>query len=507
VQSESRRLHLRSIAEYQAYMLDLFLTERIQNLTNLIDDPRLELPPSSASMQTLLGHLKKDSDIFVDVGFFDSSGIQTAYDGPFPYLEHRDYSHEHWFITLRSSPNDFVITDVYLGFRQNPHFTIAVRRTIDGRYCVLRSTLDPEKFYQYIESLKGSDDVNISIINLKGAYQLVTQAVGAPLNPSSLAPPRTPRLGEGTASREGGKSAFAYAWLNSADWAVIVQRTQAGTPSFLVGGFISFAIFSIALILLVLSIILFRSKRLVQMQIERETATAQFEHAAKLASIGELSAGIAHEINNPLAVISEEVGLMKDLMNPEFKQKVTFDDLQSHLDDVQEAVFRCRDITRKLLSFVRKADIQLKSHHVNELMDEVLDGFWLHELAVSNIELVKNYGSDLPGIITDANQITQVFLNILNNAADAIKPPGRITISTSCNGGNLQIAIADTGKGITPEQMGKIFLPFYTTKEVGKGTGLGLSVSYSIVKSFGGDILVESISGKGSVFTVVLPVK
>jgi two-component system NtrC family sensor kinase len=262
---------------------------------------------------------------------------------------------------------------------------------------------------------------------------------------------------------------------------------------------------SAALILVVLSAIVIRAKKLVELQIEKELTQAQFEHAARLASVGELSAGIAHEINNPLAVISEESGLIGDLMNPELRTGTTFADLRPHLDNIEEAAFRCRDITRKLLSFVRKTDIRVEPCDLHQLLDELIDGFGVRETAGSGIEIVKHYAEERLLVVTDGNQLRQVFLNILKNGADAIRPPGRIDVTTARAGDEVSVSVADTGRGISSEEMGRIFLPFYTTKEVGKGTGLGLSVSLGIVRSLGGRILAESLPGKGSVFTVRLP--
>jgi two-component system NtrC family sensor kinase len=505
ISRESRAHHLKSVAEHQANTLDLFLNERVVNLANLIDDPKLKIPPTGGVMEVMLHQLKKNSDTFTDVGFFDSTGVQLAYEGPLPFLENRNYSAEPWFIRLRGREDHFIITDNYLGFRQKPHFTIAVSRVIQNRYVVLRATLDPQKFYEYVISQEGLSDVDLAVVNRDGIYQLVSPKTGLPLESSSVVPPSSPRLGW-LKVRNAGKSEFAYAWLRNADWAVIA-RPSGGDKIPLFSSRMGILVFSAVIIFGVLAVIVIRSKKLVELQIEKEVTKAQFEHAAKLASVGELSAGIAHEINNPLAIIAEEVGLIKDLMNPEFRTGTTFDDLKPHLDNIHDAVFRCRDITRKLLSFVRKTDIKLKPHHINTLIDEIVDAFWIHEMEVSNITIEKKYAADLPEIVTDGNQLKQIFLNILNNAADAITPPGKITISTSYADDHISVAISDTGKGITQEQMEKIFLPFYTTKEPGKGTGLGLSVSYGIVKSLGGKILVESIPGKGSVFTVVLPVK
>ncbi len=504
----SRHTHLQAIAEYQANTLDLFLRERIVNLRNLIDDPQFQAPPSKPAMQHYLERLQKSSDTFVDVGFFDSTGIQRGYAGHLDYLEDQDYSEESWFIDLKDDKSDFIITDIYLGFRQKPHFTIGINRIIEGQYIVLRATLDPEKFYEYIISHEKTKEVKISIVNQEGYYQIVTAHEGTPSGDSSIIPPRNQKIGIDKVVLGNNKIEYAYAWLLTADWAVIVEWVEQGIPLPVFGTQFGLTAFSFAIILLLLAIIIIRTKKIVEFQIERETTKAQFEHAAKLASVGELSAGVAHEINNPLAVISTEVGLIKDMMDPELGGSYELDDIVPHLISIDEEVFRCRDITRKLMSFVRKTEIKLMPHSVNVLIDEITDAFWKQEIAVSNIEIEKNYQDNIPEIVTDANQMKQIFLNILTNAFDAITPPGKVTITTSSDHeGHISIAFSDTGKGITPQEMDQIFMPFFTTKEVGKGTGLGLSVSYSIVRSLGGKITVESILGKGSVFTVVLPVR
>ena len=129
---ESRSLHMKSIAENLSNTLDLFLRERVVNLINIIDDPRISIPPTSSVMHSYLEKLKRDSDTFIDVGFFDSTGMQTAYAGPLTGLENRDYSHEQWYLTLKQQKERFIITDNYLGFRNQPHFTIAIKRLIQG---------------------------------------------------------------------------------------------------------------------------------------------------------------------------------------------------------------------------------------------------------------------------------------------------------------------------------------------------------------------------------------
>jgi len=501
---ESRSLHMKSIAENLSNTLDLFLRERVVNLINIIDDPRISIPPTSSVMHTYLEKLKRDSDTFIDVGFFDSTGMQTAYAGPLTGLENRDYSHEQWYTTLKKQKERFIITDNYLGFRNQPHFTIAIKRLIKDKCVMVRATLDPKKLYEFISSQENPDEVFISVLNSNGVYQVVTPIVGSVLENSSILPPDSTDLGVQDVALNIGNEYYAFAWLHNAKWAVIVQNNSDEESSTSFSLQTNILGFSAILIFLIIVIIIIRTKKLVQYEKEKDIADAQLEQAAKLASIGELSSGIAHEINNPLAIIASETGLMKDLMDPEFSTNTTFKDLDPHIENIRDATFRCRDITGKLLSFVRKGDIELKHHNVHSLLNEIVDDLIGHEMFVSNIEIIKKYCDEMPEILTDGNQLKQVFLNIINNAADAITPPGRIIISTSIAANSINIEIADTGKGISQENVDKIFLPFFTTKEVGKGTGLGLSVSYGIIKNLGGKIDVKSILGIGTTFTISL---
>ncbi len=505
---ESRQLHLRAVAEHLASTLDLFLNERRVNLANVIDDPAFPDHPDPAFLAERLTALRQASPAFVDLGVFDLDGTLLTYAGPHPALQSRSYANEGWFTTLRDGPDRHVVTDIYLGFRDRLHFTLAVKRRSPVGYRVLRAALSPEAIAAHIRGSHDRPAIRIALVNAEGRYQLVTPELGAPFELSPFHPPPEPSVG--TVEASGPQAAYAYSWLATAPWALVApsgKSAKSGGPFLGTPGAV--LLLTLGFFAIEGAVIWVRARQVVRERQRSQQAEAELEgqlvHAGKLAAVGELAAGIAHEINNPLAIISEEAGLIGDLMNPDFRRDTKFADLRPHLDNIQEAVFRCRDITRKLLSFVRKSDVQLESHDVSDLLDELIDGFWRREMAVSNIEIVKDYAQERLQIVTDANQLTQVFLNILNNAADAISPPGRITLTTARAGDAVSVGIADTGKGMSPEGIEKAFLPFYTTKEVGKGTGLGLSVSLGIVRSLGGRILVESTPGKGSTFTVLLP--
>jgi two-component system NtrC family sensor kinase len=506
--SESQRLHLRAIAESQANTLDLFLFERLVNLTNAVDDNHLAVPPTTDQMVERLDRLRRNSDTFVDFGFFDSLGVLSVYAGPFPSLEYRSYSDENWYRRLLASPDQFVITDIYLGFRRAPHFTIAISRRLNDQVVVYRATIDPHKMYEYVSSLGSAEEVYSSVVNREGKFQLANPAEGKPLDDARFVPPDSPRTGVVVVRVEDRQVPYAYAWLSSVDWGLTVRISQVESGS-LFSGFRLRVIGIAVVMLLVGSVILFhRAGKMVQAQIEADRTRTQLSHAAKLASVGELAAGIAHEINNPLAAINEEAGLTKDLLSRQYGKTIGTDDVIAALDSIQGLVFRCRDITHKLLGFVRKDDIDLREHDIHKLLDEVVDGLLGHELSVSNVTLVKMYDHSIPAILTDRNQLEQVFLNLIKNAQDAIGDRcGTIIVTTRRQNRDICIEIADTGKGMSPQQLEMIFIPFYTTKEVGQGTGLGLSVSYGIVRGLHGQIDATSTVGAGTTFTIRLPLQ
>jgi two-component system NtrC family sensor kinase len=237
----------------------------------------------------------------------------------------------------------------------------------------------------------------------------------------------------------------------------------------------------------------------------KERTRVQLARSERLASVGRLAAGVAHEINNPLAIIYEEAGLMKDALDPQFAHGFDQKEFLESLDAIMEATLRGRSITSKLMAFARKHDAEPEATDLNQVLERVLS-IKDHELRVSNIEVQQELAEGLPKVMVNPNQMEQVLLNLINNAMDAISDSGRISLRMRLDGGRVAIEVEDTGCGMSGDQMAKIFFPFFTTKAVGKGTGLGLSISYGIIKALGGSIEVASEVGEGSTFTITLPV-
>jgi two-component system NtrC family sensor kinase len=232
----------------------------------------------------------------------------------------------------------------------------------------------------------------------------------------------------------------------------------------------------------------------------------QLIQSQKLAAIGELSSGIAHEINNPLAIIGQESEWVNHLLQSDelgdFKQ---VNDLKDSLREITRQVERCKDITHRLLNFARKMETLLQVVDVNRLIEDMTK-LVERETKQHNINIVRRFQKDLPPVVSDAPLLRQVILNLLNNAAYAIQKDGAITLTTrSTDHGQVEIIVTDTGSGISKENLSKIFNPFFTTKPPGKGTGLGLSISHRIIDKLGGHISVTSELGHGTTFTIRLP--
>jgi two-component system NtrC family sensor kinase len=233
-------------------------------------------------------------------------------------------------------------------------------------------------------------------------------------------------------------------------------------------------------------------------QLHRQTHE-KLMRSDRLAMIGQLAAGVAHEINNPLGSIL----LFSRLVMQQTPQQGK---IRENLDRIEKETKRCHTIVRGLLDFARERKPLVESLDINQVLDATLKLFE-GQFLFQNIQVVREYNTQLPVVEADQSQLQQVFMNIILNAADAMNGTGRLVLATreSDTAGFVDIAISDTGSGIPPENLDRIFDPFFTTKGVGHGTGLGLSVSYGIVQNHGGDITASSTPGKGTTFTVSLP--
>jgi len=247
--------------------------------------------------------------------------------------------------------------------------------------------------------------------------------------------------------------------------------------------------------------------RELQLEVDKKTneimkAQEQLIDAEKLASLGRLSAGVAHELNNPLTGIITFAHLLRERMPEGMTQE------RDDIDVIIEQAEKCSNIIKGLLGFARKGTSEKMELNINDLIESSIS-MVRNQSKFYNVKIGLDLSAGLPPVYVDSNQLQQVILNIFTNAADAMNDKGAIQISTrtiKVDGKDyVETEFADTGPGILPEHLRRIFEPFFTTKPVGKGTGLGLPVSYGIIKRHGGDIIVRSKVGKGTSFLVRLP--
>ena len=231
----------------------------------------------------------------------------------------------------------------------------------------------------------------------------------------------------------------------------------------------------------------------------RKQAQEEIMKSERLAMVGQLAAGVAHEINNPLGGILLFSRLLLQKVPPEGI-------MRDNLERIERDAKRCQNIVQGLLDFARQREPRIEMLELNDVLERTVDLFEDQPL-FHNIEIVKQYQADLPVISADPAQIQQVFVNIIMNAVDAMDGKGTLTISTKSGDRDnyVEVSFTDTGRGISSDELAHVFEPFFTTKMVGRGTGLGLSISYGIIQQHGGTIKVSSQVGQGSTFLVILP--
>jgi PAS domain S-box-containing protein len=239
----------------------------------------------------------------------------------------------------------------------------------------------------------------------------------------------------------------------------------------------------------------------------RKVLQLQLIHQDRLAAIGKLGAGLAHEINNPLAVINEAAGWAGELLDSDERIKASpnFQEISESLSKIRQHTMRCKSITMRLLGFASQNESVAEACNVNNVINDVLD-FMYSRVRFSNIRFHTKLSPAVPDLAVNPVQLQQVLVNLIDNAIDVLPAGGHITIGTEAADGCLRITVADTGSGIPHKLLGTIFDPFVTSKPVGKGTGLGLSICYGIVNQLGGDIKVARTGPEGTQFLITLPI-
>ncbi|MFW2367199.1 MAG: sensor histidine kinase [Desulforhopalus sp.] len=479
------------------------------------------------NLEALFIRLQQEHPDFADIEIIDSEGNQQSYFGPYQ-LEAQNYQDQTWYqeVLLRG----VYISNVFSGFRQVPHFVIAVSRKHPGQEgsWVLRVTIDGKTLQRFVDTISTPSVSDIFLIDANWIAQTQPQKYGAIgevnmlydiekkendilesvlLEHREMAEDQQDIIVQKVL--DGQDILHASVRLENTPWRLDIVKEfylqgQAWS-SFRVRLITIFGYCAVVAVILILKISSGITNHIREADRKRQQFLAEVENANKLASIGRLAAGVAHEINNPLSIINQKTGLVQDYieLTGDFEYK---ESMRGALDGIQNSVVRCKTITHRLLGFARHTDVRTEELDINVVLQEVV-AFLAQEATYSQIQICFDLDQSIQKIYSDRSQLQQVFLNITNNAIDAIGSNGHITISSrTVDEKTIQINIVDDGSGMSSEVVRRIFDPFFTTKETGKGTGLGLSITYGILKKLGGTIRAESEVGVGTTFEITLPV-
>jgi two-component system NtrC family sensor kinase len=512
--------HLDVLTRKHKRSIDIFLEEKLMDIRLLAKTNRFADLTDQATLGQRFNELQRAFDrSFVDLGVVDHQGRQIAYSGPLE-LTGVNYSSAEWFEQAINNP--FYISDVFKGMRGAPHFIVSVRQEHNGMPWILRATIDFGEFNNLVEFLRIGETGIAFILNADGQFQ--TKPIAGVDTDDMIGLIKDSRLTDQSnlvirkSTPDGIEVIYAMAQLKGGDWTMVIQQEAADAFSDLKQTQRIVLLFILIGGLGIIAASLFLSKRLVsrisQSDKEKESAVKKEEmmsqqviETGKLASVGELAAGIAHEINNPVAIMIEEAGWVGDLLEEEdLDGSDNKEELFRALNQIKTQGRRCKEITHKLLSFARKTDSRIVEISVARMLTEI--AYLSSQRAkYSNVEIKTNFEENLPPVPASETEMQQVFLNLVNNALDVMeKTGGIITLGAKQAGNHIIVTVSDNGPGIADANIARVFDPFYTTKPVGKGTGLGLSICYGIINKIGGDINVHSTKGEGATFEIRFPI-
>ncbi|MCF8095843.1 MAG: two-component sensor histidine kinase [Desulfobacteraceae bacterium] len=515
---EKTYAHLEELVQKHKQNIDTFLNEKLSNIQYLVESTGIEKLTDKTLLQEKLVQLQEEyGDVFVDLGVVDESGKQLAYAGPYE-LNNVQYLEADWF--KRAINRDFFISDVFMGLRGSPHFIITVRRQYAPSVYILRATIDFRSFNTLVENLRVGETGHAFIVNREGRFQTRPAVEKARWQESYdyfvdqvKDSKQSVEIIEHVDDDSGKESLYAIAELKDGDWLLIFKQEIADafedvSRVFRISGII-FLLGGSGIIMMAFVMTKRTVRRIMRADKEKEKLNQQMIEAGKLASVGELAAGIAHEINNPVAIMVEEAGWIEDLLEEEeFAESENLSEFQRALRQIGTQGRRCKEITHKLLSFARKTDTTVKDVQLNDLIREIVD-LSAQMARYNKVTITTEFQPKLPYVTLSPAEMQQVMLNLINNAIDAIgNSGGTIHIATKLSRlekDHIVITVEDDGPGIPESNLSRIFDPFFTTKPVGKGTGLGLSICYGIVQKIGGNIDVHSTVGEGTRFRIWIP--
>jgi two-component system NtrC family sensor kinase len=510
--SQKSEDHLQTIVRDHAATVDLFLQERLMALDLVARSATRDQIVAPGELLRVFTNLNASyTNSFLDLGVIDRDGAHLAYEGPYDLLE-QNYAGSSWFEHVAQEGT--YISDVFLGARRVPHFIMAVRKDRpEGGFWILRATINSETFTSLVAQGRLGVTGDCFLLDRQGRFQTPPAGSGNVLDPSDV---RMDALASGSEietfgdrTADGRSIIRTVKWIKRGDWLLVAQQEKAEVRGpFRAAMAKGMGVFAAGVLIIALAAelstrYLFRLIERTTMQ--KEKLNLQLLQATKLASLGELATGLAHEINNPLAIIATEQTNISDLLGMQKEMNAELEEMLDSVSMTKKQVMRCKEITQKMLQFGRQHTSAGAEIDPGPQLREIVK-LMKPQARVNNIELCLELEGDRPRIYIDATELQQLVVNMITNAIGAISGGGAIVVSGYRESNRYVVAVEDTGPGVPAELREKIFEPFFTTKPVGKGTGLGLAVCYGIATKWRGKIGLEGGPGAGALFVMEFPV-
>ena len=505
-ESQQRRA-LWAIVANRKTTVELFLDATMRQLRLVAEEVPVSRLVSPATLEAILAGSRLEGGALVDLGVIGEDGRHVAYAGPYR-LEGFDYSGQEWFEQVRVRGR--YESDVFLGFRRFPHMVMAVQRREGGKDWIVRATIDTDRLSALVREGGLETGADVFVLNRAGLYQTRAAREHRLMERADLPPvPLHAGVSVSEVRTEGATERVATAWLRGEAW-VLVARQRVPSSLLPPGGHpaVTGVLLAGVLVVPVLAVLVARGRlhQIRELETERAALWESVAQSQKLAAIGLLAAGVAHEVNNPLAIIQAQVGVISDLV-AETPGAPHADEFRERISKIEAQLKRGRGVTHQLLGFSRRVGPERETIDVAAALDETV-GFAEKQLDASKVRIVREYAPDVPLIRSSLSRIQQVFLNLINNALDAVGESGEVRLVVEAADGGVRVLVADDGPGIPEKLLPRVFEPFYSTKGAAGGrggAGLGLAICKEITTVLGGSIRASSGPARGTTFTVWLP--
>jgi signal transduction histidine kinase len=490
--------------------VSFFLSNRRATLDFVNHNNTFEALTDSVRLSAILKNLNKRFGGFTELGVLDTFGIQRTYAGPHT-LEGVNYSDQPWFReVLKYSA---YVSEVMPGFKNEPQLHLAVKCSLPhGSFFVLRAAIETRDLNELVAGFDVGKKGDAFIINRKGVLQTPSRYFGEVLKKIDLTVPN-PSLKTKVLETKNPKNQnliIGYTYIPETPFILMVAKHKGEllqpwfkTP-WAFAGFLATSILAILLVTLTVTTRLVDQMH--EADQERVRTLHQVEYDNKMASLGRLAAGIAHEINNPLAIINEKAGHIRDIFTlTETYAKDT--KLIGLVDSIMSMVQRSGNVTKRLLNFAGHLNASIQTIDLKEIIEEV-HSVLAKETEYKCITVHMDVSSSLPHFESDRGRLEQIFLNLFNYTFSAMSEGGHLEITAERrNNDYISVIFVDNSRGIPEKDLKRIFEPFFYTKTGESGTGLGLAITYALLKEIGGDISIESQLGRGNRFKIQVPLK